>query len=185
MDAGLDSVSQWSPAAFSFSWSRRTSPRLARDTSTSSGTSNQTPAGDGATRVYPNSRIVGLNQTAWDHVKVSVDGKRVVVYFWMGVQACYGLGQVDVSRHDGQLKIQLWTGIRPRAIGMVCPELAQLYKTVIHLNRPIIAVRCLLADRLRRPPAPTQLGVGFRPSSEGVADRHSARQAGASQPSMT
>jgi hypothetical protein len=108
------------------------------DTPVGSGTGGQSPAGDGATRIHPNPHIVGLNQTAWDHIKVSPNGKRLTVYFWMGVQACYGLGQVDVSRHDGQLKIQLWTGIRPRAIGMVCPELAQLYKTVIYLNRPII-----------------------------------------------
>jgi hypothetical protein len=116
------------------------------DTSTSSGATGQTPAGDGATRVYANSNIVDLHLTPWDHVKVSADGKRVVVYFWMGVQACYGLGQVDVTRHDGQLKIQLWTGIRPRAIGMVCPELAQLYKTVIFLNRPIIGGGLFLPD---------------------------------------
>ena len=108
------------------------------DSSTSSSPGGQAPFGDGATRVHPNSHIVYLSQTPWDHVKVSPSGKRVTVYFWMGVQACYGLGQVDVSRHDGQLSIQLWTGIRPRAIGMVCPELAQLYKTVIYLHRPII-----------------------------------------------
>ena len=116
------------------------------NTSTSSGTTSQTPAGDGATRVYPNSKIVDLHLASWDHAKVSADGKRVAVYFWMGVQACYGLGQVDVSRHDGQLKIQLWTGTRPRAIGMVCPELAQLYKTVIYLNRPIIGGGLFLPD---------------------------------------
>ena len=108
------------------------------DTSTSSAAGSQTPAGDGATRIHPNPHIVALQKTSWDHVKVSADGKRVVVYFWMGVQACDGLGQVDVTRQDGQLKIQLWTGIRRRAIGMVCPELAQIYKTVIYLNRPII-----------------------------------------------
>jgi len=108
------------------------------DTSTSSAPGGQTLFGDGATRVHPNSHIVDLNRTPWDHVKVSPDGKRVTVYFWTGVQACYGLGRVDVTRHDGQLTIRLWTGIRPRAIGMVCPELAQLYKTVIYLHRPII-----------------------------------------------
>jgi hypothetical protein len=58
----------------------------------------------------------------------------------MGPEACYGLGKVDVAlRADGRLAIKLWTGIRPRAIGMVCPEYAQLYKTVIHLKQPVFA----------------------------------------------
>ena len=96
------------------------------------------PFGDGATRIWPNSKIVDLHRQAWDHVAVSASGKRLVVYFWMGPQACNGLGKVNVSRHDGSVNIQLWTGIRPHKIGFVCPEYAQLYKTVVHLDRPII-----------------------------------------------
>jgi len=104
----------------------------------SSGTTGPAPAGDGATRIYPDPTVMDLHRQAWDHITVSSDGKRLVVYFWMGVEACNGLGRVDVTRHDGQLKIKLWTGTPPHAIGMVCPELAQLYKTVVHLKRPII-----------------------------------------------
>jgi len=108
------------------------------NTPVSSGTTNPAPAGDGATRIYPDPTVMDLHRQAWDHVRVSADGKRLTVYFWMGVQACNGLGKVNVSRHDGQVRIQLWTGTPQHAIGMVCPELAQLYKTVVHLNRPII-----------------------------------------------
>ena len=103
------------------------------DTSVGSGTTPGPGAG-GATRIYPNPAIVDLHRTAWDHVRISRDGKRLAVYFWMGPQACYGLGKVDVVQRGGTLKIKLWTGTQPDAIGMVCPEIAQLFKTVIYLR---------------------------------------------------
>jgi hypothetical protein len=96
------------------------------------------PNGDGATLIRPDPNVVDLHRQPWDHIKVGPDGKRLVVYFWMGIQACNGLGRVDVSRDDGQLKLRLWTGTQPDAVGKVCPELAQLYKTVVHLQRPLI-----------------------------------------------
>ena len=96
------------------------------------------PSGDGATRINPDPNVTSLHRQSWDHIKVSANGKKLVVYFWMGVQDCYGLGRVDVSRNHGQLSIKLWTGIQPGAEHMICPEIAQLYKTVIHLDRPII-----------------------------------------------
>ena len=96
------------------------------------------PWSDGAVRIRPNSNVVDLHRQAWDHITVSANGKRLVVYFWMGPEACNGLGRVDVSRHHGRLDIQLWTGIPPHTIGMVCPEYAQLYKTVVQLKQPII-----------------------------------------------
>jgi len=96
------------------------------------------PWGDGATRVNPDPTVINLHRSAWDHIKVSANGKRLVVYFWMGIQDCNGLGRVDVSRHNGQLKIKLWTGTPKGGENLICPEIAQLYKTVVHLDRPII-----------------------------------------------
>jgi hypothetical protein len=96
------------------------------------------PNGDGATLITPDPNVVDLNRQPWDHIKVSANGKRLTVYFWMGIQSCYGLGHVDVSRNQGALKIQLWTGTQPNAVGTVCPELAQLYKTIVRLHRPLI-----------------------------------------------
>jgi hypothetical protein len=95
-------------------------------------------SGDGATLIDPDPNVVDLNRQPWDHIRVAANGKRLTVYFWMGIQDCYGLGVVDVSRGGGQLTVQLWTGTQPKAVGKVCPELAQLYKTIVHLDRPII-----------------------------------------------
>ncbi len=108
------------------------------DTSVSSGATRPSPGGDGATRINPDPTVTNLHRQAWDHIKVSADGKRLVVYFWMGVQDCNGLGRVDVSRQNGQLRIKLWTGTPAGAGDVACIEIAQLYKTVIHLQRPII-----------------------------------------------
>jgi hypothetical protein len=107
-------------------------------TSTSPAAANLAPFSDGALLIRPNSNVMDLHRQAWDHITVSANGKRLVVYFWMGPRACNGLGKVDVTRDDGRLNIQLWTGIPPHRIGFVCPEYAQLYKTVIYLQRPII-----------------------------------------------
>jgi hypothetical protein len=94
--------------------------------------------GDGATRINPDPSVRSLHRQAWDHITVVPTGKKLVVYFWMGVQDCNGLGRVDVVRRDGQLTIKLWTGIPKGAEHMTCIDLAQLYKTVVRLDRPII-----------------------------------------------
>ena len=106
----------------------------------STGTGGGTPpsSGDGATRVNPDPTVTNLHRSAWDHIRVSANGKKLTVYFWMGLQDCNGLGRVDVSRQNGQLKIKLWTGTPAGAENVVCPEIAQFYKTVVHLDRPII-----------------------------------------------
>jgi len=108
------------------------------NTSTGSRVVNPDPTADGATRINPDPSVRHLARQAWDHITVSANGKRLVVYFWMGVQDCNGLGRVDAVRRDGQLTIKLWTGIPKGAEHMICPEIAQLYKTVVHLDRPII-----------------------------------------------
>ena len=108
------------------------------NTSTGSGTTPIHYPGDGATRINPDPTVVDLHRQSWDHVTVDQNGTRLVIYFWMGIQDCYGLGKVDVSRHDGQLTVKLWTGTQADAQNTVCPDIAQLYKTVVHLNRPII-----------------------------------------------
>ena len=104
-------------------------------TPVSSGSTPPSPGGGGAVRVSPDPSVIDLRRTAYDRVRLSADGKRLVVFFWMGPQECYGLGKVDALYRNGALKIRLWTGTRPNADGVACIEIAQLYKTVIHLKR--------------------------------------------------
>jgi hypothetical protein len=108
------------------------------DQSTGSDGTQPAPTASGAVRVSPDPTVIDLHRTAWDHVRVSADGRRLVVFFWMGVQDCYGLGKVDTVRRNGHLVIKLFTGIRPQAAYTTCIEIAQLYKTVIYLKNPIL-----------------------------------------------
>jgi hypothetical protein len=92
------------------------------DKSVSSPATGTTPggAGDGATRVYPDPSVIDLHRQSWDHISVSANGRKLTVYFWMGVQQCNGLGRVDVVRKDGHLQVRLWTGTQAKSAGMAC-----------------------------------------------------------------
>jgi len=104
------------------------------DTSVGSNGTPPAPGSGGAVRVSPDPTVVDLHRTAWDHIRISPNGKRLVVYFWMGAQDCYGLGKVKVVQDGGTLRIKLWTGTRAYAQDMACIDIAQLYKTVIYLR---------------------------------------------------
>jgi hypothetical protein len=90
------------------------------------------------TLVKPDPKVIDLHKQAWDHVVVRGDGKTLDVYFWGGVQDCYGLGRVEVSKKAGQLTIQLWTGTQPSAVGRACIDIAQLFKTTVVNDAPLI-----------------------------------------------
>ena len=111
-----------------------TSVLAGNDTSVGSTGVPPIPGSVGAIRVSPDPTVVDLHRTAWDHIRISPNGRRLVVYFWMGPQDCYGLGKVNVVQKGGTLRIKLFTGTRPIAQDMACIDLAQLYKTVIYLR---------------------------------------------------
>jgi hypothetical protein len=92
--------------------------------------------GDGATLITVNHDLVDLRPQPWDSITVSADGRTLTVYFYGGLAACYGLGRVDVSSDNGHLKVTLFSGRVPGS--QVCAEIAQLYKTVITLEQPLI-----------------------------------------------
>jgi hypothetical protein len=94
---------------------------------------------DGATLVSPDPAIVDLHPAAWDHIVVAADGRTLTVYFWGGVLDCYGLGKVDVTAGSAPpLTVTLWTGERPDMAGKACIQIAQLFKTVVTLDAPLI-----------------------------------------------
>jgi len=91
---------------------------------------------DGAKLANVDPSLVDLRAQAWESVTVSADGRTLTVYFYNGVADCYGLGRIDVSDDDGHLTVTLFTGRVPGA--QVCVDMAQLYKTVITLQQPLI-----------------------------------------------
>lgn len=73
----------------------------------------------------------------WDHIKVAPDGKTVTIYFWGGVNTCYGLAEVRVTRQAGVATITVITGSKLPA-GTACIEIAAAYRTTITLDEPLV-----------------------------------------------
>lgn len=92
-----------------------------------------------ATPIEPDPAVLDPRPTAWDHVVVSADGKSLEVYFWMGVEDCYGLHSIEVAPSDSGIGITLRTGTAAGAEGRLCVALAQLYSTKVTLEAPLIS----------------------------------------------
>jgi hypothetical protein len=114
------------------------SPVLAQVSPADPGTVPTVDPLDGATPAVPDPTITGEQPTAWDHVTVSPDGRTLTVYFYNGAEGCYGLKDVQVEVVDGVPMITVLTGMRQDAISRLCIEIAQLYKTHVVLDAPII-----------------------------------------------
>jgi hypothetical protein len=69
-------------------------------------------AGD-ALPVQPEPGIVDARPHAWDHIDVAADGRTITIYYWGGVETCYGLARVDASVGvDGLLHVTVFEGQR-------------------------------------------------------------------------
>jgi hypothetical protein len=96
------------------------------------------PPDDGAKLITPTPGLRDVREQPWDRVSVSADGKTLTVYFWSGVDTCYGLADVKATTVDGVLKVSVFTGNRPLPADTACIDLAQLYKVVITLDQPLV-----------------------------------------------
>jgi hypothetical protein len=101
----------------------------------------QPPGGDGALQVRPGPGIVDPIPHAWDHISVAPDGRTITVYYWGGVEDCYGLARVDVARDaDGLLQVTVLEGRRADLPpDTACIEIALLKAVTIELEEPIVA----------------------------------------------
>ena len=98
-----------------------------------------TPFHDDATPAVPMpGGIAEPVPTGWDHVTIWPDGRTLTVYFWSGVEACYGLDRVELVDVGDTLSIRLYTGFRVDAANKRCIELAQLYSIDLTLEEPIL-----------------------------------------------
>ncbi len=95
----------------------------------------------GATPVEPQPGIVDAFPHAWNHIDVAADGKTITVYYWGGVDSCYGLDRVDVSfDDDGVLHVTVFEGrLGDLPADTACIEIAMLKSVTITLDQPIIA----------------------------------------------
>ena len=95
------------------------------------------PTAGGATLAVPRDDLSDIRTQPWDHIDVGSDGRTLTVYFWNGVDTCYGLAGVDVSTTEGVVTIAVRVGTLPYVDA--CIEMAQLYKTIVVLDTPVIA----------------------------------------------
>lgn len=103
---------------------------------TGSGDVPETPFDDGATPAMPEDGLTDIVETPWDHITVAPDGRSLTVYYWSGADACYGLAGVEVDVTGAIPVISLQTGTRPGV--EVCIAIAQLYRTPVVLDDPIV-----------------------------------------------
>ena len=102
------------------------------NTSVSGCPSTVDPTG-GALRVAPELGILDPIRAGVDHYVVSGDGTSVEVYFWGGVDACYGLADAQALwRRDGTLDIQILEGRRP-GVDQPCIDIALLKVVTVQL----------------------------------------------------
>ncbi|MDQ3938355.1 MAG: hypothetical protein M3253_06705 [Chloroflexota bacterium] len=97
--------------------------------------------GDGALHVEPQAGIVDATPHAWDRITVGSDGRTITVYYWGGVQDCYGLAGVTAERDDeGVLHVTVFEGQRGNlGQDVACIEIALLKSVVVTLDDPLVA----------------------------------------------
>jgi hypothetical protein len=94
------------------------------------------PWDDGAVAAEVRTDLVGVHPRMWDHVLLAPDGRTATVYFTMGPPECNGLAGIDVAPADPGFRILVLTGDVPGA--EVCPEIVQLYRSVVVLDERVI-----------------------------------------------
>ncbi len=94
--------------------------------------------GDGALHVEPVPGIVDSRPHAIDRISVAADGHSVTIYWWGGVDSCYGLDEVRVDRDaDGPPTITVLEGTLPDLGDVACIDIALLKATTITLDEPL------------------------------------------------
>ncbi|MBX3029192.1 MAG: hypothetical protein KF809_03455 [Chloroflexi bacterium] len=91
---------------------------------------------DDAVAVVPEDGLLDIRDQGWEQITVGPDGRTLKVYFWSGVEACYGLAGVTVDETGEVPVIQLQVGRRPGV--EVCIEMAQLFSTTVALETPLV-----------------------------------------------
>ena len=62
-------------------------------------------------------------------------GRKVTLFYYSGVEECYGLDRIEVDESPSRVTITIYEGRRPEA--EICPELAVEVRSVVTLDRPL------------------------------------------------
>ncbi|HET6744933.1 MAG TPA: hypothetical protein VFH90_03695 [Candidatus Limnocylindria bacterium] len=97
------------------------------------------PVIGGALREEPDPTVVDARGQSVDHFDIGADGRTLVVYWWGGNTACFGLKEVMVEVQRGTPIITVLEGVRGDHVGMACTAEAVLKSAVVTLDEPIVA----------------------------------------------
>jgi hypothetical protein len=92
------------------------------DTSVSSTPGDSAPSDGGPQRVEPRDGLVDDRATTFDRFRLRDGGRAVDLFFWSGIEECYGVDHVAVEYRKDVVKITLFEGRDPAA--ETCIELA-------------------------------------------------------------
>ena len=105
------------------------------DTAVSSTPGDSAPADGGPQRVEPRDGLVDARATRFDKFKLRDGGRAVDLFFWSGVEECYGVDDVDVEYGKRAVTITLYEGRDPAA--ETCIELAVRKVTRVELTERV------------------------------------------------
>lgn len=101
-----------------------------------SNTPGDEPAGrGGAQRVEPRSGLVDVRAIRWDRHKVVDGGSAVDVFFWHGIEECYGIDHIEADYGADEVAITIFEGRNPEA--EVCIEMAVRKVVRVTLDEPL------------------------------------------------
>lgn len=88
-----------------------------------------------AARIVPiTPGLDNVNMTVFDKHKI-LDGDRLKLFFWGGVEDCYGVDHVDIEYGNEVVIATIFYGSKPNAD--VCIELAEYQAVVVQLDEPV------------------------------------------------
>jgi len=66
---------------------------------------------------------------------ISVDGNKITVGFWMGVEDCYGVERIDIAETETKVAVDIT--VAARALDQVCIEIAEARSVTVALDAPL------------------------------------------------
>lgn len=101
---------------------------------------SNTPGSDttgrgGAQRVEPRDGLVDVRATVWDRFKPRYGGRTVDLFFWSGIEECYGVDRVEVRFTKRVVTATIYEGREPSA--ETCIELAVRKVVRVDLDEPV------------------------------------------------
>lgn len=105
------------------------------DTAVSGLPASDPPAGGGPQRVETHDGLVDVRPTTFDRSEPREKGTALDLFFWSGIEECYGVDRVEVEYLSKVISVTIFEGREPEADA--CIELAVRKVVRVELSEPI------------------------------------------------